>query len=100
MSLYEHAFRHALLPSYEALRGRHMLEYLREYEANQWRSPEQIADIQWTKLKALVAHCWDDVPFYRERWRAVGFEPGDLRSMDDFARRRADQAGHPPHTAT
>ncbi|MGY1457198.1 phenylacetate--CoA ligase family protein [Luteimonas sp. A534] len=86
MSLYEHAFRHALLPSYEAVRGRHTLRYLGEYEANQWRSPEEIAAIQWTKLKALVAHCWDDVPFYRERWRAEGFEPGDLGSMDDFAR--------------
>lgn len=86
MSLYERTFRHVLYPSYEALRGRGMLRHLAGYEANQWRSPDEIAAIQWSKLQALVAHCWHEVPFYRSRWEAIGFEPGDLRSMDDYAR--------------
>ena len=46
MSLYETAFRRALYPAYEALRGRGMLRHLAEYEANQWRSPDEIAAIQ------------------------------------------------------
>lgn len=86
MSLYEHAFRRVLYPTYEAARGRATLRYLDEYEANQWRSPEEIAGIQWARLKTLVAHCWHQVPFYRSRWEAVGFEPGDLKSMADYAR--------------
>lgn len=86
MSLYERAFRHALYPAYEAARGRSTLRYLREYEANQWLPPERLAELQWDKLNALVAHCWHEVPFYRRRWQAIGFEPGDLRSMDDYAR--------------
>lgn len=86
MSLYETTFRNALYPAYERLRGRGMLRYLAEYEANQWRSPEEIAAIQWAKLQALVAHCWEQVPFYRSRWEAIGFAPGDLKSMDDYAR--------------
>ncbi|NLG60034.1 MAG: phenylacetate--CoA ligase family protein [Gammaproteobacteria bacterium] len=86
MSVYERAFRHLLYPGYERLRGRRTLQYLAEYEANQWRSPDEVAAIQWTKLKALVEHCWREVPYYRARWQAIGFEPGDLRSMRDFAR--------------
>lgn len=86
MSLYEHAFRRVLYPAYEAARGRHTLRYLDEYEANQWRSPEQLAGIQFARLKALVAHCWSEVPFYRARWESAGFEPGDLKSMQDYAR--------------
>ncbi len=86
MSLYERAFRHVLYPAYEAARSRPTLRYLREYEANQWLPPEQLAELQWDKLNALVAHCWNEVPFYRRRWQAIGFEPGDLRSMDDYAR--------------
>ena len=86
MSLYEHAFRRVLYPAYEAARGRHTLRYLGEYEADQWRSPEQIAGIQFGRLKDLVTHCWNDVPFYRARWRSIGFEPGDLKSMQDYAR--------------
>lgn len=98
MSLYETAFRHALYPAYETLRGRGMLRHLAEYEANQWRSPDEIAAIQWTRLQALVAHCWAEVPFYRSRWEAIGFAPGDLKSMDDYARlpvlTKADIRGH------
>ena len=86
MSLYERAFRGALYPAYEGLRGRATLRHLREYEASQWLSPEQVAHLQWRKLTALVAHCWEQVPFYRERWQAIGFEPGDLKSMQDYAR--------------
>ena len=98
MSLYERAFRHVLYPAYEASRGRSTLRYLREYEANQWLPPERLAELQWDKLSALVAHCWNEVPFYRRRWQAIGFEPGDLRSMDDYARlpvlTKADIRGH------
>ncbi|TWT17255.1 phenylacetate--CoA ligase family protein [Luteimonas marina] len=86
MNLYERAFRHALFPAYEAARGRHTLQHLREYEANQWLPAEQIAELQWRKLTALVAYCWEQVPYYRQRWQAIGFEPGDLRSMEDYAR--------------
>lgn len=98
MSVYERAFRHVLYPAYEASRGRSTLRYLREYEANQWLPPERLAELQWDKLSALVAHCWNEVPFYRRRWQAIGFEPGDLRSMDDYARlpvlTKADIRGH------
>ncbi len=86
MSVYEHAFRRLLFPAYERLRGRDTLRYLREYEANQWLAPEQLAALQLDKLKALVAHCWQQVPYYRRRWQEIGFEPGDLRSLDDYAR--------------
>ncbi len=86
MSLYEHAFRRLFYPSYEALRGRGTHRFAREYEDNQWRSADEVAAIQWRKLQALVAHCWAEVPFYRRRWEAIGFQPGDLRSMDDYVR--------------
>ena len=86
MSLYERVFRHVLYPAYEASRGRPTLRYLREYEANQWLRPEQLAELQWNQLNALVAYCWNEVPYYQRRWREIGFEPGDLRSLDDYAR--------------
>lgn len=86
MSLYEKAFRHVLYPGYEAARGRKTMRYLREYEANQWLPPAQLAELQWGKLVALVRHCWDEVPYYRRRWQEIGFEPGDLKSLADYAR--------------
>ncbi len=86
-SAYEALFRHVLFPLYErGLRRRETLRYLAEYERNQWLSPEQIAALQWEKLGRLLRHCWDEVPYYRRAWSAVGASPDDIRSLADFAR--------------
>lgn len=88
MSVYENVFRHALFPAYETLlRGRKTLAYLREYERNQWLDPEQLAALQWRKLSRLIAHCWTEVAFYRERWRDLGIsDPRDIGTPEDYAR--------------
>ena len=87
-SLYEPLFRHVLFPAYESgLRRRKTLAYLREYERQQWLDPEQIDALQWRKLQALLRHCWDHVPYYRETWSALGItSPEDIRDRAHFAR--------------
>lgn len=83
---YGKVFRGVLFPAWEALRGRRTLSYLRDYERDQWRTPGEIAELRWRRLKALLEHCWRDVPYYRKRWAAAGIEPGDIRTEEDFAR--------------
>ncbi|MEO5561253.1 MAG: phenylacetate--CoA ligase family protein [Dokdonella sp.] len=84
---YERAFAKVLFPLYESvLRRRRTLAYLREAEANQWLDATQIAQLQWRKLSALIEHCWREVPFYQQRWRALGLTPHDIRSTADYAR--------------
>jgi phenylacetate-CoA ligase len=84
---YEQTFRRVLYPFYESgLRKRRTLSWLAEYERDQWLAPEQIAALQWTRLKQLLAHCYRDVPYYREQWRALGVTPDDIRSLDDYAK--------------
>lgn len=71
-------------------RARHALRwgraFVRELEAAERLSPEALAALSWRRRVALVEHCAAKVPFYRERFRGIGFEPGDLRSEADFAR--------------
>ena len=84
--MYENLFRRLLFPLYESgLRRRRTLQYLEEYERNQWLAPEQVAAMQWEKLKKLLDHCWRHVPYYRERWQQAGAQPGDIRSLADYA---------------
>ncbi|MHA6203854.1 phenylacetate--CoA ligase family protein [Dyella soli] len=85
--LYEQAFRHVFYPAYESgFRRRGTLAWLSEYERSQWLSPEQLAALQWDRLKRLLEHCHREVPYYRRRWRELGVTPADIRSMDDYAR--------------
>jgi phenylacetate-CoA ligase len=88
MSLwYETTFRRVLFPAYESgLRHRDTLSWLERYERDQWLSPEQLAQLQWTRLKQLLEHCQREVPYYQKQWRALGVTPDDIRNMDDFAR--------------
>jgi phenylacetate-CoA ligase len=83
---YETVFRHVLYPAYETgLRRRHTLGYFADYRRDQWLAPEQIAALQWERLKRLLEHCQREVPYYRRRWRELGITPADIRSLDDYA---------------
>ncbi len=86
--LYESLFRKVLYPAYESgLRRRDTLRHLREYERDQWRSADELQALQWRKLQALIAHCWTQVPFYREFWGRAGVsDAADIRSREDYAK--------------
>lgn len=85
--LYETAFRRVLFPFYESgIRRRGTLAWLAEYERNQWLSPEQLASLQWDRLKRLLEHCYREVPYYQQQWKGLGVTPDDIRSLDDYAR--------------
>lgn len=85
---YEPLFRHALFPLYESvLRRRNTLHHLRQYERSQWLDPERMQALQWGKLKDLLRHCWENVPYYQQSWGALGISgPDDITSFEDYAR--------------
>lgn len=45
---------------------------------------EQIRDYQTVLLKRQIRYCYDNSQFYRDRFRDVGAEPGDIGTLDDF----------------
>lgn len=42
---------------------------------------------QWTlnRLQSLVHYAYEQIPFYNNLYKSVGFEPNDLKSLKDFA---------------
>jgi phenylacetate-CoA ligase len=46
-------------------------------------SREEIRAVQFARLQEQVAWAWERVPFYRERFAAVGLEPGDIKTRED-----------------
>jgi phenylacetate-CoA ligase len=47
---------------------------------------EQLRQLQWRKLQALVAHAFHHVPFYRRRFEQLGARPEDIRTPGDYAK--------------
>ncbi len=72
--------------------------------ARETMSADERAALILAKIQGVMAWAWERAPFYRTRWQAAGLEPGDVKSLDDFARvptitkadLRADQAANPP----
>lgn len=50
------------------------------------RSLDEIQAWQFTKIRELVRHAYNQVPFYRKIYSAIGFAPDDLKTWDDFYR--------------
>jgi phenylacetate-CoA ligase len=55
-------------------------------DRTQWLSPGELAERQFQQLSALVAHCFEQVPYYRRVLTAAGLTSGRLRSLDEFRR--------------
>ncbi len=49
-------------------------------------SREAIVESQARRLRRLVWHAWDNVPYYRSLFERAGLHPGDIRSLDDLCR--------------
>lgn len=49
-------------------------------------SAEQAREDQFRRLSDMLKHVFLHSPFYRKRFAAVGFEPGDLRDFSDLRR--------------
>lgn len=70
--------RNIVLPAWDGLRGYSTHNKLRELEVSQWLSPDEISDLQWNRLRKLLHHAWDNVPYYRQAMVQVGVTPDEL----------------------
>jgi len=51
-----------------------------------WAPPALVERRVFTELQRLLHHAYLHVPFHRQRMEAVGFQPGDFRSLADLHR--------------
>jgi phenylacetate-CoA ligase len=85
MPLYRRLVRDVFLPLSLWRAGETaQLRYQREFERTQFLPAEELRQLQWRRLRALLTHAHDQCPFYRERLERAGLDPGDLRGPEDL----------------
>ncbi len=62
---------------------RSMARY-RELLRNEELSGIELEELNWRKRKLIVKHAFENSAFYRAKYTASGFEPGDLKTPSDF----------------
>lgn len=58
--------------------------YLRELEKSQWSGHAALQQLQENKLRSLVKHAYDTVPYYHRVFRDRDLKPDDIQSIDDL----------------
>jgi phenylacetate-CoA ligase len=81
---YPTILRNWIYPLAQKLHKRNYTEMMRDAQRIQYLEREQLRRIQFAKLKALLHHSYQTVPYYRDRYKQAGLEPDDIRSLDDL----------------
>ncbi|MEG1327335.1 MAG: glycosyltransferase, partial [Janthinobacterium sp.] len=75
-----------LFPLHEWCKGHHSARLLRRMERSQWWSAQQLQQWQLARLRALLRHAGDHVPYYRALYARSGFDPEQVRQLADLSR--------------
>jgi phenylacetate-CoA ligase len=57
---------------------------LAELEESQWYPPERLQDLQNIKLRRLIKHAYENVPYYNRQFKRHGLSPDNIKCTDDL----------------
>ncbi|MFY7942697.1 MAG: phenylacetate--CoA ligase family protein, partial [Burkholderiaceae bacterium] len=83
-SVYTTLVSKFLFPLHERLKKHSTVHVRRDMEETQWWSPEKLRALQLRKLQALLAEVGVQVPYYRDLFKRLAFDPREVRSLDDL----------------
>lgn len=78
------ANRHLVQPLWAWKANSPHLNYLRTLERTQYDPAGVIRDRQLAAVREIARHAWETVPFYRDRWTALGLGPDAIRTLADL----------------
>jgi len=84
--MYAWIFQHALLPMVEYRHKMHIRDHLREFEQTQWWDPNDLQELQNRRLRALIRHAYEHVPYYRRLFSNHGLRPHDIQTTQDLVK--------------
>lgn len=86
MSLYTSFVANVLFPLHEKLKGHDTVRLRQAMDDSQWWAPAQLEALRLERLRKLLIHAGQHVPYYRDLFAGSGFTPNDVRSLDDLRR--------------
>jgi len=84
MTLYNILDRYVFLPLGDMVYGSCVVAKLKEMRRNDHLTEEEIRNLQNAKLKKLVKHCYDTVPYYTHLFDKLGIKPEQIQTREDL----------------
>jgi phenylacetate-CoA ligase len=82
--MYSSVFRTLVFPALELYKGTTIQQHLAVLNKSQWWSKEQIEELQNKKLRVLIRHAYDNVPYYRRIFSQLRITPEDIKTKEDL----------------
>jgi phenylacetate-CoA ligase len=73
-----------LFPLHERLKGHDTVAVLRSLESTQWLPQQQLEQLRITRLRELLEYAGRQVPYYRDLFNRIGFDPASVASVADL----------------
>jgi phenylacetate-CoA ligase len=71
-----------LFPLHELAKGHRSVQLRRSLERSQWWSPRRLEAYRVERLRNFLTSCAGRVPYYRDLFERVGFDPETVRGLD------------------
>jgi phenylacetate-CoA ligase len=84
--MYRWLVPHVVFPLAERITGRRVWSEALRLRELQWRTGEELQARALARLRVVLRHAVDHVPYYRRLLGEAGVAPDSIRSLDDLAR--------------
>ena len=75
-----------LFPLHERMKGHRSTSIRKQMELTQWWDKSRLQALQLKRLRDLLRHARQHVPYYRDVFEQVGFEPNSVQTISEIAR--------------
>ena len=82
--MYSILAKNILYPLGDFLLGYKTVKYLNELLETQWWPPKQLQEIQNAKLRSVVRHAYNNVPYYNRIFKQRGLNDRDVETTEDL----------------
>lgn len=86
MNLYTNVVANLLFPLHERLKDHSTVSVRQQMEQSQWWPEKKLRELQIQRLRALLLHTGQHVPYYRDLFAQLAFDPSKVCTLDDLQR--------------
>ncbi len=82
--MYSKLVKHLIFPLHEKILGRDTYKFLDALSEQQYMPEDKLETLRFEKLKALLIHAGNNIPFYGARFADAGFDPEKMQCIEDI----------------
>ena len=85
MEVYPFLMKSVVMPTVGFFTNISIWEEFKRMMKTERLSSDALGHLQFSKLKKILKHAYETVPFYTKRFDAIGFRPDDIKDEQDIA---------------